>query len=250
MKPFIKPQVFFRDTDESIDNVFELEKIGAGHDGYVFKYDDKALKVLKYGIDGRKERGLMTFNKVLYFENELDLKRFVQPIDILLDEDGMYSGYVMKYYQNLVSSKKNNNISSTTIGDFTCNDLVTSVNELEMDVSQLTSKSVAIKDINRGSYIFSEDFLHICDMDKFLYPNATEVYLNWEKLNYIFAKMLYLEKKDRANLDKMQLRQMSEWVRKVSNDKKFLDKMRTEVKSDCETPISEYSDFVFQKVIR
>ena len=202
MKPFIKPQVFFRDTDECIDNIFELEKIGAGHDGYVFKYGDKALKVLKYGIDGRKERGLMTFNKVLYFENELNLKRFVQPIDILLDEDGMYSGYVMKYYKNLVSSKNNTGISSTNIGDFTCSDLVTSIDELESDVEQLTNKSVVIKDVNRGSYIFSDDFLHICDMDKFLYPNTTKVHSNWEKLNYIFAKMLYFEKNGRELLGK------------------------------------------------
>ena len=43
---------------------------------------------------------------------------------------------------------------------------------------------------------------------------------------------------------------MSEWVRKVSNDKKFLDKIRAELKNDGQAPISEYSDFIFQKVIR
>ena len=89
----------FRSSPEEIPNIFTLPRIGAGHDGYVFKFNDKALKLLKYDISLRKEKRLMTFAKAVYFQEELDLKRFTKPIDILLDEEGVYSGYVMEYLE-------------------------------------------------------------------------------------------------------------------------------------------------------
>ena len=96
-----KLSVTIAGTSEVISNIYELEKIGAGHDGYVYRFNDRALKILKYDIKLRKEKRLMTFDKAIYFRNKLNLERIVHPIDILLDEDGIYTGYVMKYVDNL-----------------------------------------------------------------------------------------------------------------------------------------------------
>lgn len=48
-------EVIFGSNLKSIKNIYGLEKIGAGHDGLVFKYNDKALKLLKYDIENRQK---------------------------------------------------------------------------------------------------------------------------------------------------------------------------------------------------
>lgn len=111
-------------TSEIIPNIYELEKIGAGHDGYIYRFHDYALKILKYDIKLRKKRGLMTFEKATYFRNHLNLQRITQPIDVLLDEDGVYTGYVMRYVDDLTSVKKKGTPQYRNPGDYSCGDLV------------------------------------------------------------------------------------------------------------------------------
>ena len=94
-------QVVLRSTLEVIPDISALPRVGAGHDGRVFKFNDKALKLLKYDISLRKEKNLMTFSKATYFLDELDLKRIIKPIDILLDSEGVYTGYVMEYLDDV-----------------------------------------------------------------------------------------------------------------------------------------------------
>ena len=77
-------QVIFRSDLSVVPNIYDLPKLGAGHDGRVFRFNNKALKLLKYDISLRKEKDLMTFAKATYFLDELNLKRIVKPIDILL----------------------------------------------------------------------------------------------------------------------------------------------------------------------
>lgn len=72
----------------------------------VFKYNDKALKLLKYDIENRQKKDLMTFEKACYFVENLNLRRVIIPIDVLLDINGIYIGIVMDYYDNLFDSKK------------------------------------------------------------------------------------------------------------------------------------------------
>ena len=51
-----KLSVTIAGTSEVISNIYELEKIGAGHDGYVYRFNGRALKILKYDIKLRKEK--------------------------------------------------------------------------------------------------------------------------------------------------------------------------------------------------
>ena len=251
---YIPRKKLFTGTNfNEIPDVFALERVGAGHDGFVYRDGDIVYKVLKHGIDGRKERGLMSFDKARAFQT-LDVNRFIKPTDVLIDEDGIYAGYVMKFYDDL--SKEEDGVVRKQIGEFTCEDFLASVDELSSDVSELTKKGLVIKDINRGSYIFSSDFLHICDMDKYFLNRGQALRVNWNQLNYIVAKMMYFEKMEREGFFKDTEfaneinKRMNKWVSKVTNSSDFIRSLEKELSgSSLDTPISEFVDYTFQKVI-
>ena len=52
-KNTIKQVIFAKDL-KIIENLHGLKKIGAGHDGIVYQYENKAIKELKYDIEKRK----------------------------------------------------------------------------------------------------------------------------------------------------------------------------------------------------
>ena len=250
---FIKPkQLYLGNNFKPIPNVFKLDRVGAGHDGFVYRDGEIVYKVLKHDIDERKERGLMSFEKARAFST-LEVKRIIKPIDVLIDEDGCYAGYVMQYYEDLTK-----NLSSPrfkNIGDFSCGEFIYSVNELECDFAELTRRGISPKDLNRGSYIFSADFMHLCDMDKYQFSRNRALQVNWEQLNFVIAKMMYFEKIEREGISKTAEetkeinKKMNDWVRRSSNTKDFIQQLRNEVGSSYSTPISEFTDYTFQKVI-
>lgn len=157
--------VILKNNLEEIPNIYDLEKIGSGHDGLVFRYQDKVLKLLKYDINTRKVKNLMTFDKAIYFQKKLKLIRMTKPIDTMLDVDGIYTGIVMEYLDDVTTEKKKGTPRYKETGNFTCGDLVCSTNDLEEDFNELTKNRVQAKDLNRGSYIYTTDFMHLCDMD-------------------------------------------------------------------------------------
>lgn len=75
----------------------------------------------------RKNNGLMTYEKAIYFQDKLDLKRILKPIHIMLDEDDIYVGYVMDCY---------------TIDDFYLYDLLNSISYLKDDFQNLTKNNI------------------------------------------------------------------------------------------------------------
>lgn len=123
--------VILQSNHQLIKNIYALNKIGAGHDGIVYRYENKALKLLKHDIITRKNNGLMTYEKVIFFQDKLDLKRILKPIDIMLDADGIYVGYVMNYCNRIY-----------TIDDFYLYDLLNSVSYVEDDFQNLTKNNI------------------------------------------------------------------------------------------------------------
>ena len=249
----VPKEIIFNDTLESIPNVYELERLGAGHDGMVFRYNDKALKILKYDINLRKERKLMTFEKALYFKNNLNLKRIEKPRDILLDSVGVYTGYVMNFLDDITLDSKKGSPIYKQVGDFSCGDLIYVASELEEDFNELTKNRVLAKDINRGSYIFPADFLHLCDMDKYDILSNKSLGaddLNKRALHFTIAKLLYYEMQKTGNFDKLELKQLSNWVKKCSNSRTFLHELDMEARaSDYSCPIGEFSKQKVKKII-
>ena len=63
------------------------------------------------------------------------------------------------------------------------------------------------KDINRGSYIFTQSFLNLCDMDKYDTSISTGINnLNNISFNFVIAKLLYLEMQNKINLINLSVR--------------------------------------------
>lgn len=249
-KPSEPFPVIFRNNLEIVPNIYDLEKIGAGHDGVVFRLDNKALKLLKYNIDDRKEKGLMTFEKAMFFQDEFDFRRLVQPRDILLNQDGIYTGYVMDYLEDVTIDKKKDSPIYKQPGDFTCGDLIQSINELCEDFNDMTKKKVIAKDLNRGSYIYTADFMHVCDMDKYLMNCYKAEYFNTRALNFVIAKHLYYEMLKTSTFDKQQLKQLSNWIKVSSNSINFIQDLTTEIGYEYTMPIREYVKEKVKTIIR
>lgn len=237
-------------NSKKISNVFDLPRIGAGHDGIIFQFNNQALKILKYDIVVRKEQGLMTFEKALYFKDNLHLQRITQPTDILLDQDGVYTGYMMPYIDDLTSLKKKGTPRYRQPGDFSCGDLIESWDLLEQDFSQLTANHVRAKDINRGSYLFGSDFMYLCDMDKYVITSGNSDDLNRSSLNFTMAKFLAYEMEKSDAYDRSRKREINYWVKKQSNSRGFFQRIRAEIGSDYTTPISEFTDYKVKTLLR
>lgn len=240
-------QVVLRSTLEVIPDISALPRVGAGHDGRVFRFNDKALKLLKYDISLRKEKNLMTFSKATYFLDELDLKRIIKPMDILLDSEGVYTGYVMEYLDDVTNPKKKDSPIYREPEDFCCGELINSMHDLIEDFNELTRKNVLATDINRGSYIFTTDFMHLCDMDKYQTGLVRVEDLNKSKLNYVIAKFLFIIMS--KNLDKDQLKKLNNWLKKVTNCRDFLELLECEIGTDYRTPISEFAEYKVKKIL-
>lgn len=245
----IADTIVFGNRPNIMLNTNELEKIGIGHDGIVFRYKDHAIKINKNDLDILKEKNLMTFNKLLYFRDELELKRIVTPQGPIHDVNGVYTGYYMDFFKDITKSGTLPNYIK--VGNFTCIQLIYAIIELEEDFNELTKHKVAVKDINRGSYIFSDDFLHICDMDKFDILSDKSLgseNANKDALNFTIAKLLYYLMLAGKNLDKSQLRKLSNWVKKSTNSRTFIKELSRDIPND-NTPLSEYADEKVKKII-
>lgn len=225
-----KKTVILQNNHELIENIYTLEKIGSGHDGRVYRYKNKALKLLKQDVITRKNKGLMTYEKAIYFQDKIDLKRILKPIDTMLDENGIYVGYVMDYCDNSYNSE-----------DFYLSDLLDSAAYLKDDFQNLTKNNIIAKDINRGSYIIGNDFLYLCDTDKYNKYNAKDlISKNYSSFNFVIAKYLYLEMKENGNLNKEQLRKLIKWVKLKSNSSNFIQEIENDYVYDNSIKMKEY----------
>ena len=249
-KPRKELAVTFASNSLTIPNVYALDKVGAGHDGSIFRFNEYALKILKYDISLRKERRLMTFDKEIYFQDKLDLKRITQPIDTLLDNDGIFSGYVMKYLDDLASPKKVGTPLYRSPAEYRCGELITSWKELEDDFYQLSEHGIRAQDINAGSYLFTSDFMHLCDMDKYEVTSGSPADMNQSSLNFAMAKFLAYEMEKSDAYDKSRKREIDRWVKKQSNSRGFFQDIQTEIGSDYGTPISEFTDYKVKTLLR
>lgn len=251
-KIIIPKKITFNSDLKTILDISQLKKIGAGHDGIIFLYNNQALKILKYNIELRKQNKLMTFEKILYFQNELDLKRIIKLSDILLDIEGVFSGYVMDYMENLASNDLKGTPKYKSPSDFLCEELIVASDELEEDFAKLTDKKVIAKDINRGSYIYTDNFMYLCDMDKYIYPCDSNLSIsdtNQKMLNYAIAKFIYYEIVRNYNLDKSEIKQVSRWVKKSTNARNFIKDLREDISGCKDEPISEYVSSKVKRIV-
>lgn len=245
-----KKPVIFNNGNTCIDNIFELEKIGSGHDGIVFRFNNLALKLLKYDITLRKDKSLMTYDKAIAFMNRLYVKRTTKPLECMFDEDGIFCGIVMDYIFDVTSSKDLSLRRDS--GDFTCRELLECVYDLYDDFSSFTESGILVEDLNRGSYIYSYDYVHLCDMDKFkiLSTSSHNIYdNNINKFNFYIAKLLYFEMIKDKSLSKEDLRQLSKWVRQVSNGRNFILSLEKSIGTLDDTKVGDFSKSMCKSIL-
>lgn len=245
-----KKSVIFNNGNTYIDNILGLEKIGSGHDGIVFRFNNLALKLLKYDITLRKDKSLMTYDKAITFINKIYVKRTAKPIDCMFDEDGVFCGIVMDYIFDVTSSRDLSLRKDS--GDFTCGELIECAYDLYDDFSSFTENKILVEDLNRGSYIYSYDYVHLCDMDKFKILNTFGSNIsdnNINKFNFYIAKMLYFEMIKDKNLNKEDLKQLSKWVRKVSNVRNFISNLEKSIGTSSDTKIGDFSRAMCKSIL-
>ena len=107
----LNKSVVLQCSGEIIPDIYALDKLGAGHDGLVFRFNAKALKILKYDYKVRRERNLMTWDKAIYFRDNLRLRRIACPIDVFFDEEEKFAGYVMDYYDDVTKEENQRKIN-------------------------------------------------------------------------------------------------------------------------------------------
>lgn len=247
---YIPREIILGRESKTIENVRDLKLVGRGIDGIVLRLDkDRVIKILKDNIELQKKCNKMTYEKVIKFMDNLDLKRIVQPRDIVYNKDGIYVGYTMDYIEDVTSSKKKGTPTYREPGDFTCGDLVDSFNEFEEDFAKLNEQKVQAKDINDRSYLFSRDFMHLCDMDKYLLVNNPQD-INKSRLNYTIARFLCLEMKKKHEFTKEELKFLNNWVKTMSNSYSFKKDLEHEIGNDYHEKISDYADEKAKYIIK
>ena len=140
---------FYNEKKEKKD--FTIDKyFNCGSYGYVYKIDDdKCLKL---------------FSEEFYFQpdvlkiiRDLKLNNFYEIYDILYDEDKMFIGYTMKYYEE-------DDIDITTMPiEYTLDNLY----HLKESIKKLTSRHVAMLDCNSDNVIMDERNIIMIDADMY-----------------------------------------------------------------------------------
>ena len=93
-------------------------------------------------------------------------------------------------------------------------------------------------------------------MDKYFLNRGQALRINWNQLNFIVAKLMYFEKMEREGYFKDNEfaneinKRMNKWVSKSANASNFIRTLETELNgSNLNSPLSEFVDFTFQKII-
>lgn len=229
-------RVNFAACHRVIDDVSSLKRIGAGHDGVVYFDGDYAIKIFKGDIDTLLKKDLMTYKKALLF-SKMNLKRIISPIDVLLNDDGVYCGYPMKYIDC---------DSSKSMYDYSCDLLVNSIYDLQSDFANLSSRGLEAIDINMGSYLLdSSDFLYLCDVDKYKEVERDTVRdRNTSHLNYAIARFLGTQMFPDLVKDR------NTYVKKSSNDRLYLNGIERQIAIGGYSSVGEYLDDARENLIK
>ena len=146
--------------------------LSSGECGSVFKLtNDKCLKYItdNYAYDVHAFQDIM----------ELNLINFCKIYQLLFNENGLFSGYIMKYYQNEI----NNLLTKET--EYTIENL----KQIIISIKALTNKGILIRDLNSNNVILRNDMITIIDFD--MYKHVHLDYNTLTKYNYDFIIYLF-----------------------------------------------------------
>ena len=126
-----------------------LEKIGKGACADIYKYADKALKVLNES--GKAMANLQETSKLVGIKNDT----FVFPEEMLISADGKVTGYILE----LVNGEEF--IDDNIIKNIDFDTLKETISKVEQDLQQLSSNKVVCDDLNHKNIMWdSKQRLH------------------------------------------------------------------------------------------
>lgn len=126
-----------------------LEKIGKGACADIYKYADKALKVLNES--GKAMANLQETSKLVGIKNDT----FVFPEEMLISADGKVTGYILE----LVNGEAF--IDDNIIKNIDFDTLKETISKVEQDLQQLSSNKVVCDDLNHKNIMWdSKQRLH------------------------------------------------------------------------------------------
>lgn len=152
--------------------------LSSGECGSVFKLANN--KCLKY-ITDNYAYDVHAFQDII----ELDLINFCQVYQLLFNENGLFSGYIMKYYDEAIKD------ILTTETEYT----IESLKQLIISIAKITNKGILIRDLNNNNVILSSDLITVIDFDMYKHVHLdhnTLAKYNYDFIMYLF-KCLYLD---------------------------------------------------------
>ena len=128
--------------------------------------------------------------------------------------------------------------------------MLEAIEDLEEDFAALSKNHVLAQDINRGSYIYTSSFLHLCDTDKYqILSGSDATYRNQCMLNFVVAKIIVLEAKRNFDLDKSQTKKVNAWVKDSANRGRFLAEFKNEIDHKKDQRIGQIVEQKVKKII-
>ncbi len=230
----------------TIPDIYKLKVLGKGHDGIVFGYHDLALKLYKHNLDYIYSHDLMTYEKICYFIKHIDLRRIITPIDSLFDEKGVYCGYVMPKYLPFDPEAKNK-FPPCDYAIYTCQDFLVALNELEQDFNILTDHYLIPKDINYGSYIYTTDFLHMCDADKYYFVDRNPKQQNDQIFKYITMKLIYCMIISVKTYNKQEKTQVLKNLKQIIRNHSNYSKLQQELIRNPHEDLSTFTKYLIRR---
>ena len=124
------------------------------------------------------------------------------------------------------------------------------VNHVSLDFENLTDNKILVSDVNRGSYIYTDDFLHLCDMDKYqIYSAGDLASKNNTTFNFVISKMLFFMMQYDNEFSSQERKQLSAWVKNCSNSPEFLSTLLEEVYKKRDESIGEFVNVKVKKIL-
>ena len=155
-------------------NEEKIEYIDKGEEGIVYRYQDKAIKIYH-----NQPKKIVISLKLLEELKKIDLKRIINPIEILFAEDNLeYIGYITKYI----------NGDKDSIYEYKKEKLLKELDYINEDLERLGKENIIIGDLRYSNYLSNITGMYLLDFgdyDKSI-GNVNGININKREFEHFF----------------------------------------------------------------
>ena len=191
----------------------DAKPIGEGNEGKVYNIGGVAVKIIN-------STSWMDEYKLDYLSSLVSPKLILMPIQGIYDENGNYSGYIMKLLDCVKGEDAELNLMH-------CDDLIKSIKFIKSDAKLLSEQKVAMKDTKLRNAVINNrtNLINMIDPDRYLTPYSFNCHFTeieeFKKENDYWVNKLF------ESLFKRMIDQSADGF----NNRKFRFYMREEIES-------------------